>query len=220
MSRFPFFVLVLPMLAMLMAGCDFPAEPPRKPTPITPPDPPVVMLIDSAKSLLPLTAGNRYTYLVVPKSGQPPQDYLCIVREITYKAGTFHLLDYTTKDGPGPQESIFPPLLQTDSTGLSFYQIPSGVDTLGNLKPPPFKFKLPYPAPLNTQKQFGNIVITVIGKDSLAYMRESTNGFRTYIYEIQESLRDKYTMVVIPGKAILRIDLPRSTVYTTGWRLE
>ncbi len=215
--RHPLPLLLLTAVALL-AGCDFPADPPLKQTPTPPPTP---VTIDSARCLLPISLGNRWNYVPVLKGGQVLPLNTAVLTEISYQGKLYYEMKFAYRDNQPPyrEEIPFPPLLQADSTNIRFYDRPSGLDSLGNLRAPELQFSLIYPAAVGMSWERGNTTVLVVAKDTSIMDYAGTRSYNTYRYDIKEHGIKQATFYIIPGSAILRMETPKVTFHTTSWRV-
>lgn len=211
------FLLSSLLVAAILTGCDFPSDPPLKPdTPVVPP----VSTIDTAKALLPLRPGAGWVYYAVPRFG-PPVSYITTITPEDLNGGTWYRVVYThTLMGPTRVVMGFPVLLRNLPQGLGFYSYFSPGDTTATSRPPRAQFVLPYPAKVDSvwnDTNFNNeYTVRVVAKDTTV-ADYSGLTHKVYRYEIVEKGKDRTTMYVIPGKAIMRIEQQDVTFQTVAW---
>jgi hypothetical protein len=218
--RFAFPGVVTALCLFLLGGCDFPADPPLKPEATVQAE----SQIDSARCLLPLKAGNVWTYTVLPK-GEAPRIGYAVTGEQTYSGSIF----YEVKYGYYPTSSwyavlAFPSILQKTNHALSFYD-KGGVDSSGT-RLPRLVYTLPYPAAVGTvwRDSHSDYQVTVAAKDTLLQSYDSLNTYQCYRYDVQRihgsGSGRVISMYCIPGSAILKIVYDDLVFYTTEWSIE
>jgi hypothetical protein len=209
------------LLSAVFTQCDFPPEPPLKVGQQIMKEP--VVIIDSARSLLPLKPGNKWSYIVVPKQGQVQLPLYISSTEIMFQGEVYYELRYIYFNTPTPTYA-FPPLLQTTRRGIVFFERGMPQDTIILSRPPRQMFHLPYPEAVGTtvKDPKSEWIVTVTAKDTLIAVYNSSTTYRCYRYDIQHgnNTQSRGTLYVIPGSAILRVDFDGYTFHTISWRID
>jgi len=214
------FLCTIIFTSCIFTACDFPADPPLLVAGKNPVS--EVHTIDSARSLLPLSAGNRWNYLTVKQNGSPQNPHEIIATEV-YHTGTrfFILRDPSIPKGQPTSFSNFP-IVRSVEDGLIFYSPNSMTENgelFGMVRP---LFKLPYPAKVGdivTIDSTHDFSVFVAAKDTLIRTIPGEEGYRCYRYEIYSSNRSRYTLYALPGSAFIRIEYENLSFHAYGWRV-
>jgi hypothetical protein len=204
------------VVLIVLGGCDFPSDPPLKTT-VTPP--PVISVIDTAKTLLPLAKGITWIYVGVANN-QQSEPYQTSPLEIK-SMRTYFRLSYSVnvnQGGPPRIVTAFPNILRNLPEGLAFYETNGVADTSGQHDPNP-AFVLPYPSVPGAKwssAATSDFTVRVVSKDTLitGYTEEKRAVYR---YEVTEKGKSPMNFYVLPGKALLRIERADATFYTVAW---
>jgi hypothetical protein len=207
---------VLCCAAVLLCRCDFPEDPPLKPRVTTPPT------IDTAHTLLPLNENVGWVYHVVVR-GQQTQSYITYAQQINMSSGSYYQVTYSYSHYAPPRTMLaFPQLLKNVDSGLGFYNMSAILDPLTEV--PKFRFMLPYPSEVGVKMEWTDtskgtpvqVEVTVVSKDTT--IADFTGAKRSvYRYDVVEDRKDRTTYYVLPGKALLRIEMKDATFHTIAW---
>ena len=219
LPSWPVFLSVALLLAVLAASCDFPQDPPLRID-----DPGmnrIVQDIDSARSVIPLQAGNKWMYIAVPVQFNPQAAMFATATELTWNTQVYYDLRYGFYlKSPVSTTFAFPILLKKTSVGLSFYERSGPIDTL-LIRQPRLAFSLPYPARTGTtwSDPSTDYTVQVVAKDTLIRAYNSNEMFRCYRYSVERHRKHLCDIYVIPGSAFLRVEYDDISFHTTGWWL-
>jgi hypothetical protein len=200
----------------LLASCDFPADPPLKNVdgPITPP------VADTVRTLLRLTGGEKWTYIVDPRSRPLSSPRTVSPRKLEKEGLVFHYLPYFYAiGGTGPNMFAFPSLLRNDTLGLAFYQPLIAEDTTRLSRLPKFIFRLPYPVRKGSTSHAGDYRVMCTHTDTMMTVLSSGLQIPTHRYEVWRGSFPTHVFYVIPGVALLRVVVDDYTFHTVGWSL-
>lgn len=205
--------------SMVIVSCDFPADPPMKKVE---PKPPVVFTIDSATVLLPLHAGNKWSFIVVATQGPSQMASVAKTQNLDYQGDIFTLLRYYYWVGGGYPTAAFPPVLQNDTLGLYLYERGSTADTVTLSKPPKLSFVLPYPSRVGDtwSSPESDYSVRVAAKDTVVTGYNDFTQYRCYRYNVDYRGRSKYVIYAMPGVAFIRIDHDNLYFFSTAWELK
>jgi hypothetical protein len=211
--------VVLPLLVFfsLLSSCDFPADPPLISN--TPVDPQPVVDIDSARSVLPLRAGNKWLYVAAPLQYGQQSPTFATAAEVTWNTQVFYELRYEyALKAPVSATFAFPGLLQKTGSGLTLYERTSPTDTLLT-RPPRLSFTLPYPAQKGAtwSDPKSDYSVLVAAKDTLIRAYNTTQYFHCYRYDVFYEHRKRCSIFAVPGSAFLRIEYSDISFHTIGW---
>ncbi len=206
---------------ILFSQCDFPPDPPLKTD--QPTTPPVVVPIDSARWLLPLKAGNTWSYIVTYDVGQVVPLTTATCAQLMFQGEVWYELRYSYYKG-SPAETVygFPPLLQQTSQGLYFYDRGVVQDTVLLSRSPKLRFVLPYPAQVGslTRDPRADCSVLVVAKDTTVKVINTSQAFRCYRYDVIQSNEVRYTILAVPGSALLKITQDKFNYHTVSWRVD
>jgi hypothetical protein len=212
-------LLVLPVLlcAVLFAACDFPADPPLRSAP------PPYQGPDTTKYLLPLKAGNWWSYRAHPRMRPQQPARMVPAAPIRWGDTTLYEIEYYYDDpGPAPTSYLaFPSLLLNTKRGLNFYLKQDFEDTLVLSHRPLFIFTFPYPAEQGAIWRGTNeYAVQLVSRDSLVYDPVTDMNISVYRYDVFFQNQDFGTFLIVPGVAILRIEERNVEFQTLSWRVQ
>jgi hypothetical protein len=216
MPRTLFHTLTLFTGLLILASCDFPADPPLKALDgtITPP------VADTVRTLLRLTGEERWTYLVDPRNRPLSAPRTVSPRKLEKDGFEYYYLPYFyVSGGPLPNMFAFPSLLRNDTLGLAFYQPLIAEDTTRLSRQPKFLFRLPYPARKGSSSHGGDYRVICTHTDTMMTILSSGIQIPTHRYEVWRGSFPTHVFYVIPGVALLRIVVEDLTFHTVGWSL-
>ena len=212
-------ILILPVI--LLAQCDFPADPPLKAGTDPVVNPPVKP--ELPENLVPLHSSNAWLIRVKPWSKPERQPVWVRPRALPFDGRTYYHLFYgIAEQGPTGNLQAFPPILRSDSSGLHFYLPRDPSDTISLSREPVYAYSLPYPAAPKgfVGNPYTSYDVRLTHLDTVLTVEGTNMTFACRRYEVWRTARLRTVFYIVPGLCFLRVVDDDDGIYQTlGWNV-